>query len=371
MTPFKIVRLPAFALGLLVPALGFCGPDIEGYGIFDSHYVNGPLFDDDEHDRFIFKVRRIKFSIEDKLRDNLEYKLAFKVDPEDGEFEWSDAYLEYEYSDTLSADIGRFKIPFGLENNQSTKELPLQERSLASELFTPGRRPGVALYWQPEWAAVYVGSFYLASEDKDYDDGYLNMARAFTHVGKAKKGLLHFGVSQTYQTAVDNNIQLESPIVASGIKDQFESKKYDPQSVTTSNLEWGALFKTLSLQGEWFNQNFDDPEEEFVRWQGGYLQVGFGLSGQGRNYDDGEFSPDFNDKPFSEFTVRLSRVRLEDIREAVEAESLSAAYALYPTKNTKVALQYQRGRKTTVKIKKSEQELESGSAWTLRLQFMF
>lgn len=371
MTLLKYARLPFLAFSLLAPSLGFCGPDIGGYGIFDSYYVNGPLFDDDEHDRFIFKVRRIKFSIEDEIRDNLEYKLAFKVDPEGGEFEWSDAYLEYKYGKSLSADIGRFKIPFGLENNQSTKELPLQERSLASELFTPGRRPGLALYWQPDWAAVHIGSFYLASEDKDYDDGYLNMARVFTHVGKAKKGLLHLGFGQTFQTAIDNNLQLESPIVASGIKGQFESKKYDPQSVTTSNLEWGALYKTLSMQGEWFDQTFDDPEQEFVRWQGGYLQVGFGLSGQGRNYDNGAFSPDFNGKPFTEFTVRLSRVRLDDAREAIEAESLSAAYALYPNKHTKLALQYQRGRKTTVKVKKDEQSIDSGTAWTLRLQFMY
>lgn len=358
-------------LCVATPLLSHAGPKLEGYGIFDSHYVNGPVFDDDEHDRFIFKVRRIKFSVEDDIRDKLEYKLAFKIEPEDGEIEWSDALLEYQYSDTLVADIGYFKIPFGLENGQSTKALALQERSLASELFTPGRRPGATLYWQPKAMAVYAGSFYLASEDDDYDDGYLHMARVFSHIGKGKHSLLHLGLSATYQTAIDNNLQLESPIIGSSVKDQLESKKYDPQSVTTRSIEWGGLFKNVSLQGEWFEQTLDDPEQEFIQWQGGYWQIGFGLTGQGRSYDDGEFSPDFDDKPFSEFTVRLSQVRLQDVRETITAESVSAAYALYPTENTKLAVQFQRGRKTTHNIKKEQQEIESGTAWTLRLQFMF
>lgn len=358
-----------FAVVLSLPSMA--SPNIEGYGIFDSHYLNGAIFDENELDRFIFKVRRIKLSINDDINDQMKYKLGFKIDPEDSEFEWSDAFIQYRFDKKLNINIGRFKIPVGLENNQSTKALALQERSLASEMFTPGRRLGIALYWQPKFAALTLGSFYFASEDEDYDDGYFNMAKISAHMGQSDQGLLHFGGHTTYQTAIDNNLQLESSIIASGIKDQIASKKYDPQAIVTQGIEVGALYRTLLLQGEWFDQTFDDPEQHFIRWQGGYFQMSFALLGRGRDYDGGEFSPDWKHQPFGEFTVRFSRVRLRDVRESLLAESASAAYTYYPTAQTKLALQYESGHRSTFKAKSAEHLLESGTAWTLRLQFMF
>ena len=90
-----------------------------------------------------FEVIRRRVGVEGELGG----LLAFEVERELVELDpWRDVYLEYMQWNAARVRGGKFKLPFGLEENTSVDNLDFAYRSMASNQLAPGRDRGVMLY---------------------------------------------------------------------------------------------------------------------------------------------------------------------------------------------------------------------------------
>ena len=74
-------------------------------------------------------------------------KLDFQVEAEIGSSEiWRDVYANYKQFDSVQVQGGKFKLPFGLEENTGSTNLDFVYRSMASTRLAPGRDIGVMVH---------------------------------------------------------------------------------------------------------------------------------------------------------------------------------------------------------------------------------
>jgi len=74
-------------------------------------------------------------------------KLDFQVEAEIGSDEiWRDVYANYKQFDVVQIQGGKFKLPFGLEENTGSTNLDFVYRSMASTRLAPGRDIGVMVH---------------------------------------------------------------------------------------------------------------------------------------------------------------------------------------------------------------------------------
>jgi phosphate-selective porin OprO and OprP len=74
-------------------------------------------------------------------------KLFFQVEAEIGSSEiWRDVYANYTQFDAVQIQGGKFKLPFGLEENTGSTNLDFVYRSMASTRLAPGRDIGVMVH---------------------------------------------------------------------------------------------------------------------------------------------------------------------------------------------------------------------------------
>src|SRR5262245_46041355 len=91
-----------------------------------------------------FEFRRARVGIQGALLKRLEFELEGELlDPENP---WRDVYLNYRYRPSLEFQVGRFKVPFGLDQLIRITDQDYLFRSRAADLLTPGRDTGLMVH---------------------------------------------------------------------------------------------------------------------------------------------------------------------------------------------------------------------------------
>jgi phosphate-selective porin OprO/OprP len=99
--------------------------------------------------------------------------------------EWKDVFVDWTTFDTFRVKAGRFKMPFGLEQNTSVSDLDFAYRSLGSTKIAPGRDRGVMAYGELlDGSLLYEAGVF----DDDGDNGELEEPR-FVLEGEDLEGL--------------------------------------------------------------------------------------------------------------------------------------------------------------------------------------
>ena len=99
--------------------------------------------------------------------------------------EWKDIFLNWSTFDVIRVKGGRFKMPFGLEQNTSVSDLDFAYRTLGSTKIAPGRDRGVMAYGELfSGALLYEAGVF----DDDGDNGVLEEPR-FIVEGEDLEGL--------------------------------------------------------------------------------------------------------------------------------------------------------------------------------------
>lgn len=99
--------------------------------------------------------------------------------------EWKDIFLNWSTFDVIRVKGGRFKMPFGLEQNTSVSDLDFAYRTLGSTKIAPGRDRGVMAYGELFGGAlIYEAGVF----DDDGDNGVLEEPR-FVLEGEDLEGL--------------------------------------------------------------------------------------------------------------------------------------------------------------------------------------
>ena len=107
-------------------------------GLFDLHRARIGL------EGTVFRI--FEYQVEREVRDEVR-ELFEEVDEESRtENPWRDVYVNFRYFRQAQLQVGKFKVPFGLEQTTGTSRLDFIFRSRASDTLTPARDKGIVLH---------------------------------------------------------------------------------------------------------------------------------------------------------------------------------------------------------------------------------
>jgi phosphate-selective porin len=101
----------------------------------------------------LFALRAARLGLKGDLTRHLDWEVEREIgvgDLEEDESriefgDWKDVFVRWRTFDAARVKAGRFKIPFGLEQNTGVSELDFAYRALGSRTIAPGRDTGVML----------------------------------------------------------------------------------------------------------------------------------------------------------------------------------------------------------------------------------
>ncbi len=147
----------------------------------DGRFVSGqedPKASDDT-----FLLRRVRPIFEGTIFGAIDFRLV--PDFGGGTAAIQDAYLDFKYIPQAQLQVGRYKVPFGIERLQSNADTLFTELALSGNL-TPNYDIGVTLHSESLWggklsyaAGVLNGAVDNASIDSDIDSNKEFAARVF------------------------------------------------------------------------------------------------------------------------------------------------------------------------------------------------
>lgn len=130
-----------------------------------------------------FDIRTIRVGLKGDLTRHFDWEIEREIDKaadleeeiEKWRFgQWKDVFINWTTFDAFRVKAGRFKMPFGLEQNTGVSDLDFAYRTLGSVKLAPGRDTGVMAHGELlDGALLYEAGVF----DDDGDNGELEVER--------------------------------------------------------------------------------------------------------------------------------------------------------------------------------------------------
>ena len=255
---------------------------------------------------------------------------------------------------------GRFSSTFGLENDASSNDTLFMEQGLTSA-FVPPQETGVLVHSQ-SGRRRWDFSFSSAAEELQClicsVSGISGRYSTSFHLGKDKARILHLGFDYSRRWTDDAVNFAERP--ESHIAPVFvDTGPIAAERVDTALIEWAYLAGPFSMQSEYALARVKRPESETPLFNGGYISVGYTLTGESRPYNESEGTIGrvvpkevFRDGSGSvgalQVAFRLSHLDLDDQNiTGGKLTDYSVGFNWYPTNQTRFAFNIIRAKRST------------------------
>lgn len=140
-----------------------------------------------------FDVRRARLFVKGDIQD-WSYKSQFNVNKGTAE----DVYIRYNgWGKQAKVTLGRQKIPFGLEELTSSKDMSMLERTALTEAYNIGRASGVQLAGANGALTYAVAAFDAGSSTNGADDFGFSARATFAPL-QTDEALVHVGASYLF-----------------------------------------------------------------------------------------------------------------------------------------------------------------------------
>ncbi|MDX5366751.1 MAG: OprO/OprP family phosphate-selective porin [Alphaproteobacteria bacterium] len=294
------------------------------------------------------ELRRARIGVDGKIYNDWLYRLeadfgkASRNDNASNEVDVKDAYIAFTGIENTRITVGQHKTPNSLEQLTSSTDLVFTERPLAVEAFnhrlTAGGdfKAGVSAGYTGENYTLTTGIFgsnFAASSNPAgvaNDEGWGVHGRATWAPVQEKGKVLHLGASGYWRDAGGQNgfggtaVRFRSgPEVSAVDGTRFvDTGNLAADTYTSYGAELGGVWGPFHAQAEYLTASVDQtaglPSLDF---DGGYVQLGYVITGESRNYKNGLFSRVKPANPFSlktggagawEVAARASTVDLND-----------------------------------------------------------
>ncbi|MCK4510681.1 hypothetical protein KAW64_03030 [bacterium] len=230
-----------------------------------------------------------------------------------------DAYVRYDNVLDRQAyvRVGNFRVPFGLEENTSSRYLMFMERSQGTDPFVPGRRMGTEVAYWGDMYRVALGVFgpdvedFETNTDDQLEDGHEDMnwnfaGRATVAPIRDEHKVLHIGGAYAMMTPTFTDeddlgtvrFRTRNETHVSNYKFLSTGKMKKAESYSLFGGEAAFVMDRLMVQGEYMGSTVtmvdEDDEEERVdkSFSGMYGFVSYFLTDDTHPYDHtaGEFT---------------------------------------------------------------------------------
>jgi phosphate-selective porin OprO/OprP len=104
----------------------------------DGRRSDAPLADEDDQ---TLDIARRRIGVEGRVGRFVDFEIARELNVDTDP--WRDVYVNYRQFAAAEVRAGKFKLPFGLDENTSATSLDFVYRSLAASVLSPGRDRGV------------------------------------------------------------------------------------------------------------------------------------------------------------------------------------------------------------------------------------
>jgi len=191
-----------------------------------------------DEDTFDFRTARV--GLKGDLTKHFDYEIERAIEQEGSFGEWKDVYLNWTTFDVLRVKAGRFKMPFGLEQNTGATDVDFAYRSLASSTIAPARDRGVMLYGELGRLGYEAGVF-----DDDGDNGELKEPQ-FVRAGEDLKG-----VGPSFAARLTGDLFRVLPV-----PDKLKSANF---GIAYTNASVPEGLNSLRGQSVWGTEDFFEP----------------------------------------------------------------------------------------------------------------
>ena len=354
--PLLSFILTSVVFGANAHAKGAPDVDISGYLMLDYDDFNSGFSEDNSSSTNESDIRRARLSFKADLLDDWTAKLqlAFEGD----ETEIKDAYAQYKGWRWADLKIGQQKEPFGLEKLTSSRNLLMIERSIVTDALSPGDSIGIAL--NGEYSTINWQLGYFLPEETE--SAYALTGRLIWLPWQIDNNLLHLGVAFSERELNNSEFRVKEQmeVYFSDSLIKGDNILADNNSMQSLELLWQINGKTT--MAEWQQASVTDINSlEFI-YRGGYLQIGYQLSGNNRGYKNGTLGSAKNSG--WELVSRYSHFKLSEEDQKSEIYSIGVNYVA--TSKLQFKADYINAKQVISGI-----ELNSDDAVSLRMQYSF
>lgn len=280
------------------------------YRSFTSNATNS------DHEQDLFDLRRARFGFEGKFMKDFDYKLFANFSTADTNTTGAvidEGYVGYKYTDGLNLRIGKFKMPFSLEQLTSSNNIDFIERSLGGQVegeLVPAKQVGAMVFGAPVSGATYALALSQGNNAKTATYSNPDIIGRVTanlfELSGVKDQVAHVGLGYhtgTIATAIT------AANMASARTEAREQNKFFTNSVgadvgaerTANGLELAYATGPFKAQGEHMRIKYDNVTSADVDFNTSYVQAVWNVTGESHNYSNSSGTFGWI-KPNSKFT---------------------------------------------------------------------
>ena len=273
--------------------------NLGGRIMYDYDYFDGAYNSDFTDDRLgngssETEFRRTRLEMSGTVANDWGYNLTIDVDEGDAEIQTGFiTYTGFSFADIL---LGRFKVPFGLEELTSSKWTTTIERSPITDFGFLTRQPSFQLALQGRTESLFWGAS-ISDEDNEDDDGqdaYSLAGRIGGHFPVAENSFIHLAASYAVRDFGDSGaLDFSSNLGVHTAEDITVAggTEFGVDDADQFGLEAAGVFGPFILQGEYRSVDFDENDDlanaSDVDVDGYYIQASYILTGESRVYKSG------------------------------------------------------------------------------------
>ncbi len=351
------------------------------------------------------EFRRLRTNIKGTSGKNWAYKLTLDFEDDDEDDANIDtAYLRYKGFEKVDLTLGRDKLPVGLEELTSSKNITTIERSVVTSDFNIlAGKPDFLFSAHANFNNLFLQGSLIdeGNEDDDDADAYSVALRAGGKISLGEDNkFIHLAGSYAKRDFGDEGaVGFETEGGVHAISDDLQvngDQEYEVDDADQYGLEAALVNGPFSLQGEYFSADFDgdtngagDISEADVDVDAFYILGSYFLTGESRpykgsgkfdkikpkgprgawelvaKYEDGEVDPD------------ASAGDIAGFEGDAEYEVITLGVNWYPNQNLKFMLNYLDIDTDGFNAEDGADTLldtigeEDGNAFSLRAQYAF
>lgn len=341
------------------------------YRKYDPKFENATAAGNDPYQDAL-EVRRARLGVRGQFQKDWKYEIVGNFGMSNNGMSSSGtdvdvAYVDYAANPQASVRLGKFKMPFSLEQLTSSNNIDFMERSITNQNegeFVPAKETGIMLFGSPQSGLTYGIALSTGRGNKNATVDTLDLVgRGTANLSKLlqndDKLVTHVGFGYSKGDTISQTpgmSRTETRGYSAGTSFapfQAASAVTNPER-TRMNAEFAVAYDAFKFQGEYFTFKYagSNRTDEFDTY---YAQVVYNITGEKHNYSNsaGTFGWIKPNQPFSlskgglgawQVGLRFSGLDAGDVTAASnrtnKLSAITAGLTWFVNDNARVMLNY-------------------------------